>query len=65
MHSDADLNQRGECFRRIFVDLVPGGGDDMQMGLRQECVQLPGGFEVRVVLRSADDRHRTADFGKL
>ena len=65
MHSDTVLDQCGKCFWRILIDFVSGCGDDMQMGLRQECVQLFRGFEVCAVLISADDRHRTVDFGKL
>ena len=58
MHSDTVLDQCGKCFWRILIDFVSGVGDDMQMGLRQECVQLFRGFEVCAVLISADDRHR-------
>ena len=40
------LDQCGKCFWRILIDFVSGAGDDMQMGLRQECVQLFCGFEI-------------------
>lgn len=65
MHSDAVLDQCGKCFWRILIDFVSGAGDDMQMGLRQECVQLFCGFEICTILFSTDDGHRTVYFGKL
>ena len=65
MHSDTVLDQCGKCFWRILIDFVSGVGDDMQMGLRQECVQLFRGFKVCTILFSTDDGHRTVEFGKL
>ena len=65
MHSDTVLDQCGKCFWRILIDFVSGVGDDMQMGLRQECVQLFCGFEICTILFSTDDGHRTVYFGKL
>ena len=59
------LISAASAFWRILIDFVSGVGDDMQMGLRQECVQLFCGFEICTILFSTDDGHRTVEFGKL